>query len=96
MAVYVDEPVWSNPRKGFYNWCHMQAYSIDELHAFAAKLGLKRSYFQPGKNPQGLLAHYDLSPAKRAQAVRLGAIEIHAMDRARQLLDKMQQQKEGE
>lgn len=30
-------------------------------------------------------------PAKRAQAVKLGAVEVHAMDRARQLLEKMQQ-----
>ena len=81
--IYVDEPVFSKPPR-FINWSHMTADTIEELHAFAERLGLKRSYFQPGKNPAGLLAHYDLSPGMRAKAVRMGAQEVHAMDQARE------------
>jgi hypothetical protein len=43
----------------------------EELHAFAARLGLKRSWFQTDGDP-----HYDLTAGKRRQAVRLGAIEL--------------------
>jgi hypothetical protein len=49
----------------------------------AARIGLKRSWFQSSH----LLhhCHYDLTPGKRAAAVRAGAVEVKAMDRARQL-----------
>lgn len=68
MSVYVDSLFeWSNG-----SWSHMMADSVDELHAFAAKLGLKRAWFQdkPGH------PHYDLRPSKRVLAVRLGAVEV--------------------
>ena len=45
---------------------------IDELHAFAAKLGLRRGWFQP----HHILPHYDLTPARRVKAVALGATEV--------------------
>jgi hypothetical protein len=44
----------------------------EELHAFAARLGLRRGWFQP--SPSG--PHYDLTASKRALAVRLGAVEL--------------------
>lgn len=66
MTVYVDDPVW--PWRGS-KWCHMTADTHDELHAFAKKLGLKRAWFQDKPHHQ----HYDLTAAKRAQAIRMGA-----------------------
>ena len=66
MSVYVDEPQTSN-----HGWCHLIADSLEELHAFAAMLHLKRAWFQPRSWP-----HYDLTVAKRTSAVRKGAIEI--------------------
>lgn len=69
MAVYVD-----NARIPFRGWlmCHMFADSLDELHAMAQRLGLKRSWFQRGS----VLAHYDVCLTKRARALRLGAVAV--------------------
>lgn len=49
----------------------MYADSLDDLHAMANWIGLKRSWFQNNKH----LQHYDLTPSKRALAIRYGAIE---------------------
>ena len=51
-------------------WCHMWSdTSVDELHEFAARLGLKLRWFQ--NKPK--FPHYDLTPNKRVEAIRLGA-----------------------
>jgi len=68
MAVYVDDAIWWHAGR---KWCHMLADSEDELHRFAARLGLKRSSYQGPpvtKNP-----HYDLTAYERDLAIRLGA-----------------------
>ena len=76
MAVYVDSLIVfggdSAPRC-FRNKpnCHMYADSLEELHAMASKIGLKRAWFQDSKT----LQHYDLTPSKRALAVANGAME---------------------
>lgn len=67
MSVYVDEAVW--PWKG-KRWGHMMADTIEELHEFAGRFGLKREWFQ---NKKGV-PHYDITKNKRAEAIRLGAI----------------------
>lgn len=67
MSVYVDalrEWGWKYGASS-----HLYADTLEELHAFAARLGLKRAWFQDGKRP-----HYDLTAAKRTMAIRLGAI----------------------
>jgi len=46
----------------------------DELHAFAARLGLKRAWAQ--LRPHASAAHYDITPPKRALAIRLGALAV--------------------
>ncbi len=69
MAVYVDELV-EYPGKG--RWCHMVSKDLDELHAMAARIGLRREWFQHrARHP-----HYDLMAYSRALAVQNGAVEV--------------------
>lgn len=46
--------------------------NIAELHEFASRLGLKKTFFQ--EEPR--LPHYDLTEGKRKKAIKLGAIEV--------------------
>ena len=72
MAVYVDEAVWQRRGRRF---CHLVADSPEELADFAARLGLRRAWLQtkPGRPWKD---HYDLPAWARAEAVRLGALEL--------------------
>lgn len=73
MTVYVDEfRFWAptNIRCFKNGSCHMTADSLEELHEFASKLGLKRSWFQA----RSTMPHYDLTENKREQALKLGAV----------------------
>lgn len=92
--IYVDDVgiparVWNKTtsRHVESRWYHLITDEMDpaELHAFAARLGLRRSYFQPGKelggrepNPGG--DHYDLTEGKRKQAIALGAKPVTGME----------------
>lgn len=70
MAVLVD-PLREYPDAGLpvTRWCHMVSDAgFEELHAFAAQLGIPRRRFQGD--------HYDLHSALRARALALGAIEV--------------------
>jgi hypothetical protein len=69
VAVYVDEPIW--PWQGL-RWCHLLADDIDELHRFAAGLGIKRSSYQG--SPRTASPHYDLTGFERSRALARGAI----------------------
>ena len=53
------------------HWYHLLADSDEELHEFAAKLGLKRRWVQCP--PKVMCPHYDIVESKRRQALRLGA-----------------------
>ena len=84
MAVYVDalvrysvEQIKPAARRFGVDWCHMTADSESELHSFAARLGLGRAAYQ-GNYARPALRHYDLTPGKRGQALRLGAVEVDA------------------
>ena len=68
MPVYVDSQ--QNPF-GRMKMCHMLADTVDELHAMADKIGIKRQWFQNHSTP-----HYDICQSKRAHAVQHGAIEV--------------------
>lgn len=76
MTVFVDEEL-------SYGWvlrgrttksCHMFSNRTDneELHAVAAAIGMKRSWFQD--DPR--LPHYDLTPSRRAAAIAKGAVSV--------------------
>ena len=71
MAIYVDK---------LRNWgwkygksCHLITDGPnEELHEFAARIGMRREWFQASSSGP----HYDLTARRRAHAVRLGAIEL--------------------
>lgn len=48
---------------------HLEADTLEELHEFAGRLGLRRSWFQDRSIP-----HYDISKSMREKAIRMGAI----------------------
>lgn len=79
MAVYVDKCRYPFRRMIM---CHMIADTEDELHDMAARIGMRRAWFQPKSFP-----HYDVSLSRRKLAVAAGAIEI---DR-RELVRKMRE-----
>jgi hypothetical protein len=69
MAVYVDQAIWS--WLGL-KWCHLLADDLEELHRFAAALGIKRTSFQA--LPKASYPHYDLTAYERRQAIAKGAV----------------------
>ncbi len=72
--IYVD-PLFNCMPNAKWRWSqasHLVADTVSELHAFAARLGLKRAWFQSGDG----IPHYDLTVYKRRAALRLGASEI--------------------
>lgn len=90
MTVYVDQitdyggSVKVYVGKVSQRWCHMTADTLEELHDLAEKIGMKRSWYQPGAWLH--LCHYDLTPGKRVAAVAAGAVEVQAMAHLRQLM----------
>ena len=71
--IYVDD--MKAPFEGKI-MCHMLSDNIEdpeELHIFAEKLGLKRSWFQ---NKRTDSPHYDIALSKKSKAIKLGAKEI--------------------
>lgn len=77
-AVFEFEPRTAQAKRHGSRWCHLwaDAGEVAALHAMATKVGLRRSYFQPAKHALGL-DHYDLTPSKRAAAIRFGAVETN-------------------
>ena len=85
MTIYVDDLIsyGQAPKAGGERYfgngkqsCHLTCDgNLDELHLFADSLGLRRSWFQRGSVP-----HYDLTPNKRAAAVRFGAQEVSTIE----------------
>lgn len=73
MTVYVDAAV--HPWQGRL-WCHMFSPDIDELHAFAARLGLRRTWFQDPSTMRVSWPHYDMVDTRRARAVAMGAVPL--------------------
>lgn len=78
MSVYVDDMLREaavRNRDHFVRgrWSHLMADDPAELRAFAARLGLHRSWIQKAGTP---LEHFDVTAGKRHQAIALGAVEI--------------------
>lgn len=81
MTVYVDEVrVWPTRIACFRNGAaHLTADTLDELHAFAVRIGMRRSWFQG----DGLVPHYDLTPGRHRAALAAGAVFVAAKEQAR-------------
>jgi Protein of unknown function (DUF4031) len=74
VSVYVDPLLNCVPNRN-WRWnqsSHLFADTLDELHSFAARIGLKRQWFQDKQD----FPHYDLNPSRRVAAVRAGVIEV--------------------
>ena len=85
MSVYVDE-LRNYPRTRRWPYeqaCHMTADTLDELHAFATKIQLRRSWFQPHDR----WPHYDLTAKRRIVAIEKGAVEITAREFIKRFLN---------
>ena len=93
MSVYVDEVMrWPTKIRCFKaGSCHLTADSVEELHAFAERLGMRRGWFQGGRVP-----HYDLTPQRREAALRLGAEFVPAKEQARQRIAARERVREAE
>lgn len=68
--VFVDQPLfeWRGTR-----WCHMWSADLEALHDLAARIGLRREWFQ--QPPKANWLHYDVTVERRTVALRLGAVE---------------------
>ena len=77
MSVYIDpmQPCIQSRKWPYKQACHLIADSVEELHEFAAQVGLHRSWFQDHNIP-----HYDLTTGMRYKAIRLGAVSINVKD----------------
>lgn len=73
MAVYVDDLQQYGSQA---RWCHLWADNEDELHAFAMRLGLRRSWLHVSHGLVGRWPHYDLTPNMRVKAIGLGVTEM--------------------
>lgn len=74
VTVYVDQLFTTRQTRQwpYKSACHLTADSTEELLAFAQQIGLRADWLQkPGQWHE----HFDLTEGKRAEAVRLGAVE---------------------
>jgi hypothetical protein len=75
VALLVDEPRWWWRGR---RWCHLVSdHDLEELHAFAAALGVPRRAFQGD--------HYDLHEELRLEALVAGAEAVPSRELVRRL-----------
>lgn len=74
--VYVDD---ANIQKHGYSWFHLMGDTIEELHAFAAAVGIPaRAFHREARHP-----HYDVTDRQRQRALRHGAKAISEREAVR-------------
>lgn len=84
MSVFVDPAVFKKPG-GRKSYAHLVADSLDELHAFAASIGVKPHFFhKTASHP-----HYDITGEQRTKAIEAGAKEVTS----KELLGKAKEMK---
>lgn len=86
--IMVDEiTVWPHAGQPFKNGsCHLTTDgSLEELERFARRLDLKPRWLQVRQRSLGDTPHYhyDLTPARRTEALKLGASFVPAKEQAR-------------
>lgn len=75
-GLYRGEDAVQAERVGARNghrWAHLYCEDLEELHQFAASIGLRREWAQTSRRG---VPHYDLTPGRRARAVVAGAIPL--------------------
>lgn len=73
MSVWVDERgVLYRGRKRF----HLSASTLEELHAFAARVGVKRCWFHGAAG----VPHYDITAEDRTRAIEHGAASVSSRE----------------
>lgn len=74
MSVYVDNMRRRAQLQGRpANWSHLMADTHEELMSMAAEMGLRPEWIQhEGTHRE----HFDVTDAKRTQAIGFGAVEI--------------------
>lgn len=78
MSVYVDDMHLTElGRFGRMKMCRMVADTPEELLAMADRIGVRRQWLQKAGTPQ---EHFDIAMAKRALAVKAGALEVTMSD----------------
>ncbi|MFP4635211.1 MAG: DUF4031 domain-containing protein [Nitriliruptoraceae bacterium] len=75
MAILVDPAIWPHRGQRFAHLVSDRSHA--ELHAFAARLGLARAWFQGD--------HYDVPSRVRERAIALGAEPVSAGELVRRL-----------
>ncbi|MFI6480368.1 DUF4031 domain-containing protein [Nonomuraea sp. NPDC050663] len=77
MSVLIDPPIWPGPRG--LMWSHLVSdSSLDELHDFAALLGVPVRAFDHD--------HYDVPSTVHARAVELGAEPVSSQELLKRLI----------
>jgi hypothetical protein len=75
VAILIDEPRWWWRGQ---RWCHLVSdASLEELHAFAAAVGIPRRVFQGD--------HYDVPEEYRDAMIVAGAVEVESRELLRRL-----------
>jgi hypothetical protein len=83
VTVYVDDwRQWARVGPVEARWSHLTADSDEELHAFAARLGLRRAWFQD-HHRDVTRHHYDVTDAVRDEAIAAGATAVTWREGAR-------------
>jgi hypothetical protein len=94
VTVYLDD--WRQPATlgpVTDRWSHLLADGDDELHAFAARLGLRRAWFQC-RGDRRHHAHYDLPERSRRDALALGAVEVTWREVGMMMRERRRRQRE--
>ena len=75
MTIYVDNLfLWPGKRR---EYCHLMIdkdSNLNDLHNFAASIGVGRSWFENKKGRRS--PHYDINAAQRSRAIELGAVAV--------------------
>ena len=82
MAVFVDD---MQAEFGRMKMCHMIADTTAELLVMADLIGVRRKWLQ---KPGTAQEHFDICMAKRALAVKAGAIEVTMRDLALKIRER--------
>jgi hypothetical protein len=78
--IYVDAATWKKSPNGRKSYAHMAADSIEELHEFAERIGVKRHFWHASKTAP----HYDITTEQHALALQHGALLVSS----REVLEK--------